>query len=139
MAFRYSAKSRCKLATCHPILQDVFNEAIKYMDITIVHGRRGEQEQNELVRAGHSQLMYPKSWHNKVPYSRATDAVPCPIDWTDRERFTLYAGFIQGLAQGLYGVALVWGGDWNHDWKVRDNKFDDLAHFELPPNVGLHT
>ncbi|KKK66847.1 hypothetical protein LCGC14_2959950, partial [marine sediment metagenome] len=24
-----------------------------------------------------------------------------------------------------------WGGDWDLDWNVRDNVFDDLGHFEL--------
>jgi hypothetical protein len=29
------------------------------------------------------------------------------------------------------GIKIRWGGDWNGDWKVKDNHFDDLPHFEL--------
>jgi hypothetical protein len=29
------------------------------------------------------------------------------------------------------GINLRWGGDWDQDWEVKDNKFDDFPHFEL--------
>jgi hypothetical protein len=28
-------------------------------------------------------------------------------------------------------LKLRWGGDWDMDTEVKDNKFDDLVHFEL--------
>ena len=52
------------------------------------------------------------------------------IDWDDRERFTLFAGFVLGIAKSM-GINLRWGGDWDQDWTVKDNKFDDFPHFEL--------
>ena len=67
--------------------------------------------------------------HNSKP-SRAVDCVPYPIDWTDRERFTLFAGFVLGVAARM-GITLRWGGDWNMNFEVKDNRFDDFPHFEL--------
>jgi len=29
------------------------------------------------------------------------------------------------------GIRLRWGGDWDGDTELDDNKFDDLPHFEL--------
>ena len=62
--------------------------------------------------------------------SEAIDAAPCPIDWEDRERATLFAGFMIGLGKD-HDIDLRWGGDWNTDWQVKDNKFDDLLHYEV--------
>ena len=28
-------------------------------------------------------------------------------------------------------INLRWGGDWNQDFQVNDNKFDDFPHFEV--------
>jgi len=29
------------------------------------------------------------------------------------------------------GIRLRWGGDWDMDFKVMDNRFDDFPHFEV--------
>jgi hypothetical protein len=29
------------------------------------------------------------------------------------------------------GIELRWGGDWDQDFEVKDNRFDDFPHFEL--------
>ena len=52
------------------------------------------------------------------------------MDWEDRERQTLFAGFVLGIARGL-GITVRWGGDWDMDFDVQDNKFDDFPHFEI--------
>ena len=125
----YSKRSAANLATCHPDLQRVFNEVIKIFDCTILQGHRGEEEQNAAYHKGLSKLKFPESEHNVEP-SMAVDAVPYPIDWEDRERMSLFAGVVLGVAHGM-GVALRWGGDWDRDTEVADNRFDDLPHFEL--------
>lgn len=126
----FSKHSRKILNTCHPKIQSVFDEVVKTIDCRAISGRRDEDEQNELYRTGKSQLRYPDSYHNKSPHSKAVDIVPYPIDWSDRERFTLFAGFVLGIAEGK-GIAMIWGGDWNGDFRVSDNRFDDFAHFQL--------
>ena len=126
---RYSSTSKLRLSTCHRDIQAVFNEVIKHTDCTILEGHRGEEEQNHAFDEGRSQILWPYGSHNSVP-SEAVDAVPYPIDWKDRERFTLFAGFVLGVAAQM-GIELRWGGDWDRDWKVKDNRFDDLPHFQL--------
>ena len=126
---KFSKSSLDKLKTCDKRLQLVFNEVIKTVDCSVLEGHRGEQRQNKLYDEGKTKLKFPNGRHNASP-SRAVDVVPYPIDWEDRERFHLFAGFVLGIAKQL-GVNLRWGGDWNINWFVDDNNFDDFPHFEL--------
>ena len=126
---KYSKRSAIKLAQCDDRIQHVFNKVIRTVDCTILVGHRNQEDQEEMYEQGRSQLRYPKSKHNSLP-SKAVDVAPYPIDWNDRERFTLFAGFVLGTAETM-GVKLRWGGDWNRNWETSDNSFDDLVHFEL--------
>ena len=126
---RFSRKSKAKLDTCDERLQDVFKEVVKHFDCTIIEGHRGKEKQNEAYKKGNSKLKYPHGKHNKIP-SIAVDVIPYPIDWEDRERMSYFAGFVLGIARSK-GITLRWGGDWDMDTKVKDNKFDDLVHFEI--------
>ena len=126
---KFSKSSLDKLKTCDKRLQLVFNEVIKTVDCSILEGHRGKTRQNTLYFEGKAKVKYPKGRHNASP-SRAVDVVPYPVDWEDRERFHLFAGFVIGTASQL-GIKLRWGGDWNINWFVDDNKFDDFPHFEV--------
>ena len=126
---KFGSKSRARLATCHEDLQKVFNEVIKTVDCSILEGHRDERTQDKYYKEGKSKVRYPMGRHNSKP-SRAVDAVPYPIDWKDRERFHLFGGFVLGVANRM-GITLRWGGDWNGNFRVDDNNFDDLPHFEL--------
>ena len=126
---RFGKSSKKRLLTCDIRLQDVFNEVIKYIDCSVLEGHRGEERQNKLQKEGKSKVSYPKGRHNFSP-SRAVDVAPYPIDWNDRERFHLFAGYVLGMARRM-GYTLRWGGDWNMNFEVNDNKFDDFPHFEL--------
>ena len=126
---RFGTKSRGRLSSCHPDLQKVFNQVIKEIDCSILCGQRGEKEQNKAFDEGRSKVRFPDGRHNANP-SNAVDVAPYPIDWEDRERFHLFAGYVLGIADSM-GIRLRWGGDWDRDWTVKDNKFDDLPHFEI--------
>ena len=131
----YSERSKKRLKTCHIDLQVIFNHVIKYFDCTVITGHRGEKEQNAAYNKGNSKLKYPKSKHNKTP-SLAADVMPYPIDWRDLNRMRYFAGVVFGIAkmlkdEGLITHNLRWGGDWDKDTEVKDNKFNDLTHFEL--------
>ena len=126
---RFGRSSRSRLATCHEDLQDLFNEVIKRFDCSVLEGQRSKERQNKLYEEGKTKVKYPKGRHNANP-SRACDIVPYPVDWEDRERFHLFAGFVLGLAQSME-INVRWGGDWNKNFEVDDNKFDDFPHFEL--------
>ena len=126
---KFGNKSKARLSTCDQRLQDVFNEVIKYVDCSVLEGHRSKERQNILYDEGKTKVRYPKGRHNASP-SLAVDGAPYPIDWNDRERFHLFAGFVLGVARRM-GVTLRWGGDWNMNFEVDDNKFDDFPHFEL--------
>jgi peptidoglycan L-alanyl-D-glutamate endopeptidase CwlK len=126
---KFGKKSKMVLSTCEKDLQKVFNEVIKHVDCSVIEGHRSEKRQNELFEKGFTKVKYPNGRHNSYP-SRAVDVVPYPIDWDDRERFHLFAGFVLATARSM-GITLRWGGDWNMNFEVDDNKFDDFPHFEL--------
>tara|TARA_Y100001938_G_C8076764_1_gene426576 strand:- start:1781 stop:2173 length:393 start_codon:yes stop_codon:yes gene_type:complete len=126
---RFGRRSRERLATCEKDLQMVFNEVIKHVDCSILEGHRSKDRQNALYEDGKTKVRYPNGRHNASP-SCAVDVTPYPVDWDDRERQTLFAGFVLGVANQM-GINLRWGGDWDQDFEVKDNRFDDFPHFEL--------
>jgi len=126
---KFGKTSKQRLSTCHKDLQKVFNEVIKHVDCSILEGHRSGERQDKLFEEGKTKVKYPNGRHNANP-SRAVDVAPYPIDWDDRERFHLFAGFVIGIAKSM-GITLRWGGDWNMNFEVDDNQFDDFPHFEL--------
>ena len=117
---KFGKKSKKQLSTCNKKLQEVFNEVIKTVDCSVLEGHRGENRQNALYKEGKTKVKFPKGRHNHNP-SLAVDVVPYPIDC---------AGFVLGVANQM-GIPIRWGGDWNQNWEVDDNQFDDFPHFEL--------
>ena len=126
---RFGRRSKERLATCEKDLQMVFNEVIKYVDCSVLEGHRSGERQDKLYDEGKTKVRYPNGRHNSNP-SLAVDVTPYPVDWKDRERQTLFAGFVLGIANQM-GINIRWGGDWDQDFEVQDNKFDDFPHFEL--------
>jgi peptidoglycan L-alanyl-D-glutamate endopeptidase CwlK len=106
---KFGKKSKERLATCDKRLQRVFNEVIHYVDCSVLEGHRSGERQDKLFEEGKTKVKYPKGRHNASP-SRAVDVAPYPIDWADRERFHLFAGFVLGIAYSM-DIALRWGGD----------------------------
>ena len=125
----FGKSSKKRLLTCDDRLQKVFNEVIKHVDCSVLEGHRGEDRQNKLYEEEKTKVKYPNGRHNRLP-SSAVDVTPYPVDWKDRERQTLFAGFVIGVASQM-GLDIKWGGDWDQDFQVVDNRFDDFPHFEL--------
>ena len=126
---KFGKRSKERLATCDERLQKVFNEVINYVDCSVLEGHRSAERQDKLFEEGKTKVKYPNGRHNANP-SNAVDVAPYPIDWDDRERFHLFAGFVIGIAKSM-GITLRWGGDWNMNFEVDDNQFDDFPHFAL--------
>lgn len=129
----YGRRSKKVLKTLNPDLIEVLQEVIKHVDISLLEGHRGEEKQNRMVGEGTSKLIFPNSEHNKFP-SNAVDFAPYPIKWENSgknyQRFAHAAGIIIGI--GIQkGIFLRWGGDWDRDGELLDNKWDDLPHIEL--------
>ena len=152
----YGESSRHKLETAHPDLIRVFEEVVKIFDNTIVYGTRSPSEQMELYNKGRSYIAgfwvvtkkadivtykdgaKNKSNHNYSP-SKAIDAVPFPIDWSDEKRMYFFAGHVMAIAKRLKEEGeithdIIWGGDWNSNTEVKDQTFMDLAHYEIKDN-----
>ena len=125
----FSKTSLDRLATCDYRLQILFEEVVKHFDCTVICGHRGQAEQEAAYAARKSRARFGQSPHNFEP-SRAVDVAPYPIDWNDLDRFQFFGGFVLGVAAAM-GVPLRWGGDWNGNRKLSDNRFNDLPHFEL--------
>ena len=125
----FGKSSKKRLSTCDDKLQKVFNEVIKHVDCSVLEGHRSKDRQNKLYEEGKTKVKYPNGRHNRQP-SSAVDVTPYPVDWKDRERHTLFAGFVIGVASQM-NINLRWGGDWDQDFLVVDNRFDDFPHFEL--------
>lgn len=125
----FSQKSMDTLATCDKRLQVIMMEVIQHFDCMIICGHRDEAEQNLAYQKGQSKLKWPLSKHNSTP-SKAVDVAPYPLDWKDRNRFFYQAGIIMGIAAAK-GIKIRWGGDWNKNGLLSDEKFSDLPHFEL--------
>lgn len=135
----FGERSHARLATCHRNIRIVMDAAIrKGPDFTILCGHRSRAEQNELYQQGRTTPgdivtnidgLNDTSKHNETP-SLAIDIAPYPIDWNDTDRFKILAGYILGVADTL-SVPLRWGGDWDRDYTMSDERFIDLPHFEL--------
>jgi peptidoglycan L-alanyl-D-glutamate endopeptidase CwlK len=136
---KFGKESLAHLATLEPRLRSVFERVILDVDCKVLEGHRGQQAQDRAFAEGRSKLKWPNGNHNSYP-SRAADVAPYPIDWGDKgdarqrtaasQRFCLFAGYVLATA-AMMDVKLRWGGDWDSDWDLSDERFRDLVHFEL--------
>ena len=142
---KFGNASKQRLATCHPDLQKVLNEAIKYIDFSVVEGYRTQVEQEKYFKTGKSKTLNSKHLLRYCPeyggqYSYAVDVVPYfsttpHTDFDDREEFCLLAGYILAIAnklkeEGKIKSDIRWGGKWDSA-RIKGNKFFDGPHFEI--------
>lgn len=129
------------LDTCHMKLKALAADLIDFVDCSVLEGHRNEEDQNRYYNATPrlSQVKFPDGKHNTNP-SEAIHLAPYPyprFEDADAEvaktaywEQIYFAGMVMATAQRL-GIDLRWGGDWNQNNNLQDNKFDDLLHFEL--------
>ena len=133
---RYSKESLEKLDTCNTRLIAIFLEVINHFDCSILYGHRGQIDQDEMFSKGKSRCKWPDSKHNFDP-SLAIDAAPyyeeAPhIRWDKSSlyRWYFFGGLVIAISKKMM-IPLRWGGDWDGDTYVKDQKWNDLPHFEL--------
>lgn len=130
MSFKFSKSSREKLNTAHPLLQRLFERVIKGYDCSIIYGVRMPDEQQRLFKQGLSKTLNSKHLPQSDGWAHAVDVAPYPIDWHNTKRFYHFGGYVQRCAEDL-GINIRWGGDWDSDNDLDDQRFMDLVHFEL--------
>ena len=142
---KFGNASLQKLATCDTKLQQVMNEVIKRIDISIQFGHRTVQEQQELFAKGRKLVngkwikvgktvtnmdgVVKKSMHNYYP-SKAIDITPYPLDWNDINSFIKVKDVVFEEANKL-GIKLTWGADWDGDGNIAEHKLQDYPHYEI--------
>ena len=128
---KFNDKSRALLEGAHPALQALFNEVINHFDCTVLCSKRTIVQQRILVGNGSSKTMNSKHIPRQgEDYSRAVDVISYPIKWSNWKRHYFFGGFVMGIAKEM-GITIRWGGDWDSDTEVNDQKFNDLVHFEI--------
>lgn len=123
------AASAKRLAAAHPLLQQLFNAVAAKTPIIILESQRGREGQEAAFKAGNSKAHFGDSAHNWSP-SVALDVSPKPLDWDDRASFIALSKIVLATAKQL-GIPIRWGGDWNMNGILTDEKLSDLPHYEL--------
>lgn len=133
---KFSQASFSKLSTCHPDLQALFYEVVKYFDCTILEGYRNEIDQETAFANGSTKLHFPHGKHNSQP-SMAVDVAPYPVRFSDEKLAIWFGGYVLGIAQKLKDEGKIthgvrWGGSWDGLGKLdRPGQLSDADHFEL--------
>ena len=133
----FSRRSRENLRTCDYRLVSLMNEVVRNFDCTVICGYRGHELQAEAFLMGFSKVRFPNSRHNVNP-SLAVDVVPWPIDWIDVERAIYFMGYVKGIADQM-NIRIRCGGDWDGDFELKDNLFNDYGHFEIQEKTAPET
>ncbi len=138
---KFGRTSQSNLDTCHSDLQRLFIEVVRWFDCSIIYGFRDKELQNKLFNSVPkvTKVDWPDSTHNAVP-SNGIDAVPYPIRWPNKRekpetfvkdvgRFYMFDGFVLATARQM-GIDIISGSDWDRDFDILDQSFDDLSHFQ---------
>jgi peptidoglycan L-alanyl-D-glutamate endopeptidase CwlK len=141
----FGTTSKERLETCHPLIQRVAWGVVAFHDCTVLEGHRVQDKQHEYFVNGTSKVDWPDGKHNTSP-SEAIDIAPYfasrgGVVWPDKKnrpqeytkdlaQFYYFAGIFIDTARHL-DVGIRWGGDWDRDHDLLDQRFDDLVHFEL--------
>ena len=133
---KFSQESFSKLSTCHPDLQVLFYEVIKYIDCTILEGYRNQVDQEKAFAKGNTKEHWPNGKHNHQP-SSAVDVICDPINFNDDKLGLWFGGYVMGIAQKLKDEGKIthsirWGGSWDGLGILNtEHMLEDLVHFEL--------
>lgn len=154
----FDSNARARLSTCHPLLIDVADRAVRVVSFTIpaLGGWRDRDTQEELYEKGVTKVHWPDSKHNYQahevdvtlgwaqaigqPMSMAFDFAPWfreppHIRWEETDQFIFVAGVILGVGNPFlkdYGYQLRLGLNWDMDDEIlTDQGFDDYGHVEL--------
>lgn len=148
---KFGSGSLENLEGVHPLLVALAHWVVNIFDVSIIYGKRSEEEQKELYAIGRTKELdrdpvtnldgvKKKSKHQvqEDGFAWAIDVAPYPVSFENKRkvlaRFYMMAGYFFAGASILLkgtGYAIRWGGDWDTDKEFTDQNFDDLPHIEL--------
>ncbi len=104
-------------------------------DISLLEGHRPKIRQEAMFITGMSEVHWPDSKHNALP-ALAVDLQPYPFSKRKEKQWAQLAYMAAHAIRIALeeGVVIRWGGDWNENGDLTDQKFDDLFHIELQFN-----
>jgi peptidoglycan L-alanyl-D-glutamate endopeptidase CwlK len=135
MNFKLSERSLERAKDVNPKLINLILLAIRRTPIDFgvawMGGKRTAEEQNQLFKEGYSQC----DGYEKLSKHQSGDAIDLNIFVgsklvENKEMLCVVAGVMFSCATEL-GIDLRWGGNWDKDGDIRDNKFNDMYHFEI--------
>lgn len=142
---KFDATSAKRLAGAHPLLQQLMNAARDRISFFVADSQRGRAAQEDAFRRGATKAHFGQSAHNWAP-AVAVDLWPkasmTKADWQNRKPFLAVQDVIGWYVPGKpksRGLALEmkipvrFGGDWNMNGILTDEKLSDLPHYELHP------
>ena len=120
--YKLSRKSQERLETCDARLITIINDVCKVMDITVLCGHRGKEEQEKAFKDGKSHAHFGQSYHNASP-SLAVDIAPYPINWDVNDpRWEIMCNLVLYIAN-RYGIKVKLGRDFTN--------LKDYPHIEI--------
>lgn len=143
---QWNERSKEQLSTLHGDLRLVMDDALRLSDVPfqLVQGARTIDQQREYFAAGKSKVnpdaytstaeLFAAAKHvvgDGVPLARAVDII---IDVSERGYDIKHLAYVAGvvLACGrIRGVRMRWGGNFDRDAELLEQKFIDGPHFEL--------
>ena len=120
--YKLSKKSQERLETCDERLITIVNDVCKVMDVTVLCGHRGKDEQEKAFNEVKSRAHFGQSYHNALP-SLAVDIAPYPINWDVKDpRWEIMCNLVLYIAN-RYRINVKLGRDFS--------KLKDYPHIEL--------
>ena len=120
--YKLSKKSQERLETCDERLITIVNDVCKVMDVTVLCGHRGKEEQEKAFNEGKSRAHFGQSYHNASP-SLAVDIAPYPINWDVNDpRWEIMCNLALYIAN-RYGIKVKLGRDFTN--------LKDYPHIEI--------
>jgi len=135
MNFKLSERSLERAKDVNPKLINLILLAIRRTPIDFgvawMGGKRTAEEQNQLFKEGYSQC----DGYEKLSKHQSGDAIDLNIFVgsklvENKEMLCVVAGVMFSCANEM-NINLIWGLDWNSNGDIRDNKFNDMYHFEI--------
>jgi peptidoglycan LD-endopeptidase CwlK len=135
MNFKLSDRSLNRMKDVNPRLINIVLLAIKRTPIDFgvawMGGKRTEEEQNQLFNEGYSEC----DGYEKISKHQTGDAIDLNVFVgskliENKEMLCVIAGVMFAAAAEL-NTEIRWGLDWNMNGDIRDNKFNDIYHFEI--------